>query len=62
MWKIIITADVTANTPHQIAIIIDVAFNNFFFIINPMDANKRINAQIIHNITQSFVIHGKIVI
>ena len=55
-------AIVTANTPHQIATIREVVLDNFLFIIQPIEANRRIKADIIQNITQSFVIHGKIVV
>ena len=57
-----ITAIVTANTPHQIATIRDVVFDNFLFIMQPIEANKRIKADIIQNITQIFVIRGNIVV
>ena len=55
-------AIITANNPHQIAAIIDVVLDSFFSIIQPIEFNKRINADIIQNITQIFVIHGKIVV
>ena len=55
-------AIITANNPHQIAAIIVVVLDSFFSIIQPIEFNKRINADIIQNITQVFVIHGKIVV
>ena len=58
----LIIAIITANNPHQIAAIMDVVLDSFFSIIQPIEFNKRINADIIQNITQVFVIHGKIVV
>jgi hypothetical protein len=57
----LIIAIITANNPHQIAAIMAVVLDSFFSIIQPMEFNNRINADIIQNITQVFVIHGKIV-
>ena len=58
----LIIAIVTANNPHKIAAIMDVVLDNFFSTIQPIEFNRRINADIIQNITQIFVIHGKIVV
>ena len=56
------TAIVTANNPHQIAAIMVVVFDSFFSNMQPIEFNRRIKAAIIQNITQIFVIHGKIVV
>ena len=45
--------------PHQIARIREAVFESFFLNIEPIDANKRMKAEIIQKITQSFVIDGK---
>ena len=58
----LIIAIITANNPHQIAAIIEVVLDSFFSVIQPTEFNRRINADIIQNITQIFVIHGKIVV
>ena len=58
----LITAIIAAKIPHQIATIRDAEFESFFLNIEPIDANKRMKAEIIHSITQIFVIHGNIVV
>ena len=48
--------------PHQIARIREAVFESFFLNKAQMEASKRINAEIIQNITHVFVIHGKIAV
>jgi hypothetical protein len=54
----LIIATITANNPHQIAIIRLILLESFFLINDQIDANNNKKAEIIHAITHHFVIDG----
>ncbi|MBR7036613.1 hypothetical protein IKI14_01765 [bacterium] len=54
----LITAIITANNPHQIAIIRLILLESFFLINDQIDANNNKKTEIIQDITHHFVIDG----